>query len=129
MKKDKAARIYLKILGGLFFLCIAVIVLVNIFFCPPWIKVPEIGRNLPANFSAAKIIFQKRVESLFPIGSREKDIIEELEKQGFKVNLQTKSALYKKPCLVCEKIWKIYWETDRNKNILSISAIPNAICL
>lgn len=93
--------------------------------------IPEIGRNLPANFSQADKEFNERTQKLFPLGADEKIIIEFLENQNFKYysSDQGKGATFKKPVFPCDLFWNVSWKSDMDKKITEIHGKYGGRCL
>lgn len=93
----------------------------------PFVHVPSIAENLPSNVELARRTFKDRVSDSYPIGSPEAELIEELQKQKFKLNIIDKtkdsinSAMY--------SYASIEWITDKESNLVEIHGDRRLHCL
>jgi hypothetical protein len=99
------------------------------------VRIPEIGRSLPADFADANHAFAARVQKRFPIGSSEAALVTELRREGFaisdsKVEPETyKSiALYDRQGLPCRLTWRVLW-TSEDAKISAIQGHYGGVCL
>jgi hypothetical protein len=99
------------------------------------VRIPEIGRDLPADFVDANHAFGARVQGRFPIGSSEVALIDELKHEGFTIsdsNVQPETyksiALYDRPGLPCRLTWRILWSSEDAK-ISAIAGFYGGVCL
>lgn len=85
--------------------------------------IPPIGSNLPHGIHEAQDDFDKRVKSLFPVGSDEEHLRAELVKQGFQITAdaaakapgaqnQASLSAHEFPCL---DEWQILWSASAGK--------------
>jgi hypothetical protein len=85
--------------------------LATIAACGP-AKEPDIGKGLPPNYIVGERLFDERVKRQFPIGTSEKSLVAELERQGFS-KLQTyegvHDATFKQREFPTETIWSVRW--------------------
>jgi hypothetical protein len=79
--------------------------------------------------------FESRVQLRFPVGSREADMLAELEREKFKTLSQDKSvsrypfkAYRDLPGLPCRRVWRIQWNSEAGK-IVDIDGDYSATCL
>ncbi|HEY4162195.1 MAG TPA: hypothetical protein VGM59_03975 [Dongiaceae bacterium] len=90
---------------------------------------PELAKDLPANFEEADATFKKRIHDSFPIGSHGRDVASMLVIQGFAISPDGKAASFEQPGLVCRRAWRIFWEADRADAIRRIDGVFAGICL
>lgn len=86
---------------------------------------PQLGRNLPRAFAAARPVFNERVRARFPVGSGEQQMLVELQRQGFRVsadpaNLATPTpyehkATYESRNIACNIRWSVRWNSTAGK--------------
>jgi len=112
---------------------LTVLVAVSVASCaddPP----PPMGRNL--GWSA----FDRRVQERFPIGANEQELLAELRKERFRLEVGTTSLHYPAPgqfkssatytavTMFCKTSWTILWSTD-NGRITAIAGDVFPVCL
>jgi hypothetical protein len=95
---------------------------------PPFPFIPEIGRNLPSDYTKAENIFVERVKNTFPVQTKEAYVIHSLEEQGFLINHNTKEAYFSKSVFPCLLTWKINWSSESD-SITRIDAMFRGSCL
>lgn len=95
----------------------------------PFSRIPELGRHLPSNYDQGEKLFDERVKAHFPIGMSEPDLIETLQKQGFRINsydsIECKSATFEKG-VVLRTVWSVRWR-EREGRISEIWGVYGGI--
>ncbi len=92
---------------------------------------PELISDLPNNFAAAKIEFQKRAQQHFPLGTSEKELIRQLANQGFSPQWSYGDrhiALFEEKSFPCKLQWTISWKVNRTGRIQDIQTKYVGIC-
>lgn len=76
-------------------------------------RLPAIADGLPADGRGAEMLFDKRVKSAFPLGSRESDVMSALAGDGFAISPPSadgfRTADLKRGNLICQTIWSVRW--------------------
>lgn len=91
--------------------------------------------NLLDDIPKAELAFKKRIKASFPIGMSEKELIQELEYQDFRIiyseNGDQPYAERGIPSgLFCVNYWRIIWQTSEQGNITLIDgSYRDFICL
>jgi len=74
--------------------------------------VPDLGRDLPPNFSDGERVFDQRVKARFPIGMSESELIAELQREGFDLRPSVddvQDASFVRSQLIFQTIWSVRW--------------------
>ncbi len=101
---------------------------------PEWFtRLPPLAAGLPWDYSDAERRFRQRVQQTFPVGSSERDLIRELERQGFHpgwshAKLPASASLYRN-AFPCRKGWEILWRVDEGGVIHEIQGFYRLACL
>ena len=78
-----------------------------------WSRLPPIADGLPPDGRGAEMLFDQRVKSAFPLGSRESDVVSALAKDGFAISPPSadgfRTADLKRGDLICQTIWSVRW--------------------
>lgn len=102
----------------------------NIVFRSNEASLPELLRGLPKDATEADLAFGVRVIDRFPSGMALQEVVHALESQGFRVSADGKSAGFREPGLVCNRLWRVFWVTDETQSILNISGgYQGDVCL
>lgn len=115
------------LLRGLFFFALVISAGYLLLF-PPLPLPPEIGRDLPNNFSEAKQQFERRVKAEFQLPISEGELTSRLEAQGFTVITDNNFAVFEKPRFLCTLVWRVHWETQ-DVIVSSLSTVYGGICV
>jgi len=93
---------------------------------------PPLGRGLPSAVDDADHTFNARVNSRFPVGSASTPLLEELQRERFKIDPHSEPgqqiARYFKDGLPCRQDWIVSWSTD-NSMITAITGRYAVACL
>ena len=95
---------------------------------PPLPLPPEIGRGLSRNFSDADQEFKRRVTSEFPLPMNVQDLVLQLARQGFTIDIKNQYAVFKKGSFPCTLTWRVYWEAE-NDTVNNLSSKYGGTCL
>jgi hypothetical protein len=83
---------------------------------------PRIARDLPTNYPGVSPAFDKRVKEQFPIGSEENSMLNELQKENFRILLKdtlpsrfTSRATFTTGQIICGVMWNIQWSAASGK--------------
>ena len=80
-------------------------------------SVPEIGRELPTDQAEANEAFDQRIKRRFPVGTDERRLVQELNRQGFKLVVKQsgwREAKFTTNYLVVEMIWSVRWRASNS---------------
>lgn len=79
---------------------------------------PPIVDKLPADVRVAQKVFDQRVKAAYPVGSAEKIVIAELQKNGFEISPPGphgyRSADIQRGNAICTTIWSVRWKAEAN---------------
>ncbi len=79
----------------------------------PYPRTPELGRDLPSNFDEGERMFDRRVKAQFPVGSLEAEVVDQLRRQGFRLNpappLDSCKSASIRQGFVIQKLWSVRW--------------------
>jgi hypothetical protein len=94
---------------------------------------PELLKSITTHeMSLIEIEFNKLVQKKFPIGLSEREVIRELDMQGFyprwSVNNEH-SAFFETFNIACSFYWTIVWKVDKHGNVAEIKADHTDSCL
>ena len=96
-------------------------------------KKPELINPKNTNtISISEIEFNDLVKEKFPIGLSEKELIQELNKQGFRPGWTYENkhhAFFKTFNIPCRFYWRIIWEVDKDGKINKINGYHTDACL
>lgn len=92
-------------------------------------EVPPLAKDLPRNFEEADSIFKERIQSRFPVGTPERDVVETLVSQGFSIAPKRNMASFEEPSTVCRLVWRVFWKADADHNLVEINAVYGGLCL
>lgn len=95
---------------------------------PPLPRPPQLGKGLPSNFAIADDEFKRRVKTRFALPQEERELIAELEKQGFQLDLVNRQAIFEKAKFPCTLVWRVYWSADDGA-VTDINAKYGGVCL
>lgn len=111
--------------------CAALAVWLVVFQIKLWSgpPIPELEQDLPGTFAEAQLLFSQRLQERFPIGTRERNVIDTLREQGFAISADHKTATFHQPSLFRKFVWNISWDTDVTGAINRILGTHGAICL
>jgi hypothetical protein len=77
---------------------------------------PEIGRDLPEDVTQAERIFDARVKARFPVGTDERRLLSELQRQGFRPSPNfgdgIRDASFYRDEFVTKTVWSVRWRAN-----------------
>lgn len=94
----------------------------------PFVLPPEIGRDLPANFHEADLLFKDRVERSYAPGLPESAFIARLTSEGFTVLAEHQLASFSKTDFPCTLRWLITWESAAGR-VTKVEGSYDSSCL
>ncbi len=90
--------------------------MILLFGCNP--AEPEIGRGLPTGYAEGERLFDRRVKEMFPIGTSEERLLEELQKQGFELLPAfdgVNDATFTRDNWIFQTIWSVRWRAEEGR--------------
>ena len=114
-------------------LLIAVGVFLYIKLYNPFVYIPLLARETPAQLNPSSKAFNERITRAYPIGMPEAELIKALQAERMKITNNankpyTKSAWYSYSRFPCAYVITIQWDTD-NGHIRIINGQYRASCL
>lgn len=100
----------------------------------PFVHIPSLGKDLPPNFEEARQVFKERVSNSYQAGSPEKDLIEDLLEQKFKLMVSDKidgdlgKATYRYSQFPCRYNLSVVWRSS-NGLITNVNGSRWEACL
>lgn len=94
---------------------------------------PPIGVNLPFYGEGGDLEFNSRIQTRFPVGSLERDLVNELRREGFKPGEGDSSNehvwTYQVARFPCEIIWNVVWASDSTEHLTLTKGMYGSSCL
>ncbi len=125
---NRAPKIALWIVAGVSVLTVAGMGFLWNAMYEPFVQPPEIGRNLPANFHEADLLFNDRVVRSYAPGIQEGELIARLKSDGFSVIAEHQLASFSKTDFPCTLRWLITWESA-DQRVTKVEGRYDSSCL
>lgn len=124
----RAPKILLRIIAGLSILTIAGMAFLWNAMYEPFVLPPEIGRDLPADFHQADLLFKERVAKSYLSGTRESELVTRLKSDGFSVLAEQQLASFSKTDFPCTLRWLITWKS-MDQRVTKLEGRYDSSCL
>lgn len=115
------------IIGGV--ALVSILVILALFGPLNWKSVPLTSNLGSGKWTIISERFNERVKLTFPVGSSEKRMLEELQRQGFSLVArdatmgQEKEAVRREDDWVCNIAARVYWSAEENGRLVTIRGI------
>lgn len=85
----------------------------------PYPPIPPLARDLPKTFGEGEPVFDERVKRRFPLGSSEREMVDQLRRQGFAVDRVAyedgwRGATIKRGIII-QTLWSVRWRATANQ--------------